>query len=196
LTDAGLTSYHAIGRSRERLHARSVVVVIGVGGLGHLAVQILRATSAATVVAVDAKESALDLALRCWAHEVAADAGDARRLVRRLSNGVGAELVLDFVGADSTLRLASELVAIDGDLTIVGSAGGLLTVGKTAGLPVACRVSAPFWGTRAELAEVLRLARRCVITPAVEHAPLRQTLEVYERLEAGKIIGRAVIVPD
>jgi len=196
LTDAGLTSYHAIGRSLDRLHAGSVVVVIGVGGLGHMAVQILRGISAATVVAVDAKDSALDLALRCRAHEVAAEPGDARRLVKRLSDGVGADLVLDFVGAESTLRLASQLVAVDGDLTIVGSAGGLLTVGKTSGLPVGCRVSAPFWGTRAELAEVLQLARQGLITPVVECAPLRQTVEVYERLEAGEIIGRAVVVPD
>jgi propanol-preferring alcohol dehydrogenase len=196
LTDAGLTSYHAIGRSRERLHGDSVVVVIGVGGLGHLAVQILRATSAATVVAVDPKDSALDLALRCRAHEVAAEAGDARRLVQRLSDGSGADLVLDFVGADSTIQLAAQLVAVDGDLTIVGSAGGLLTVGKTSGLPVACRVSAPFWGTRAELAEVLQLARRGLIAPVLECAPLRQTVELYERLDAGQIIGRAVVVPD
>jgi alcohol dehydrogenase, propanol-preferring len=196
MTDAGLTSYHAIGRSRDRLHAGSVVVVIGVGGLGHLAVQILRATSAATVVAVDAKDSARELALRCGAHEVAAEAGEARRVVKRLSDDVGADVVLDFVGADSTLRLASQLVAIDGDLTIVGSAGGLVTAGKTSGLPVACRVSAPFWGTRAELAEVLQLARQGLITPVVERATLRQAVAVYERLETGEILGRAVVVPE
>jgi alcohol dehydrogenase, propanol-preferring len=64
LTDAGLTPYHAIKRSLHLLHGGSTAVVIGAGGLGHLAVQILKATSAATVVAVDTKPEALEDASR------------------------------------------------------------------------------------------------------------------------------------
>ena len=64
LTDAGLTPYHAISLSRDRIGARSTVVVIGVGGLGHVALQILRSTSGATIVAVDTDESRLEQATR------------------------------------------------------------------------------------------------------------------------------------
>jgi propanol-preferring alcohol dehydrogenase len=195
LTDAGLTSYHAINRSRDRLRAGAVVAVIGIGGLGHLALQILRATSAATAIAIDPKSDALDLALRCGATEVASSAVEAHHLVKQVSEGVGADLVLDFVGAQSTLDLAAELVAVDGDLTIVGSAGGLLKAGKTSGLPVGCRISAPFWGSRPELSQVLQLAQRGFLGPEIEQYPLTSALDVYERLEAGRISGRGVIVP-
>jgi propanol-preferring alcohol dehydrogenase len=195
LTDAGLTSYHAISRSRDRLRAGAVVAVIGVGGLGHLALQILQATSAVTAYAIDSKSDALDLAVRCGAAEVASTAEEARHLVMHATDGVGADLVLDFVGAQPTLDLARELVAIDGDLTIVGSAGGLLTAGKASGLPVACRLSAPFWGNRSELSHVLLLARQGFLNPEIERFPLTSALDVYERLAAGRISGRAVIVP-
>jgi propanol-preferring alcohol dehydrogenase len=196
LTDAGLTSYHAISRSLDRVGVGGVAVVIGIGGLGHLAVQILRAISAATIIAVDQRAGALDLAVRCRAHEVSTGGADAREVVRRASDDRGADLVLDFVGAASTLQLAAELVAVDGDLTIVGSAGGSLLTGKTTGLPVGCRVSAPFWGTRAELADVLSLARRGLIQPEIERFPLGDVLAVYDKLAAGGIVGRAVMCPD
>src|SRR5579875_2800233 len=62
LTDAGLTPYHAVRRSWAKLAPGSTAVVIGVGGLGHLAVQVLKATTAARIVAVDTRAEALDLA--------------------------------------------------------------------------------------------------------------------------------------
>src|SRR5690606_21153569 len=68
LTDAGLTPYHAISLSRSRIAASSTVVVIGIGGLGHLAVQILRATSGATIVALDTDDGRLELATALGAH--------------------------------------------------------------------------------------------------------------------------------
>jgi propanol-preferring alcohol dehydrogenase len=53
LTDAGLTPYHAIKQALPVLTGDATAVVIGVGGLGHLAVQILRAITAARVIALD-----------------------------------------------------------------------------------------------------------------------------------------------
>jgi propanol-preferring alcohol dehydrogenase len=117
-------------------------------------------------------------------------------MVRQISRGVGADLVLDFVGAQATLHLAGRLVAVDGDLTIIGSAGGTLTAGKTSGLPVACRVSAPFWGTCSELNEVIALAARGLIRPEVEVFGLSDALTAYQRLESGAVTGRAVVIPD
>ena len=69
LTDAGLTPYHAVRRSREKLGPTSTAVVIGVGGLGHMAVQILKATTAARIIAIDPRDTARDsgsAAARTW----------------------------------------------------------------------------------------------------------------------------------
>ena len=106
LTDAGLTPYHAVRRSWPKMTPDASVVVIGVGGLGHLAVQIVKATTSATVIAVDTKPSALDLAKTVGAdHCVLSDAFSVDA-VRDLTSGHGADVVLDFVGADATLKMA------------------------------------------------------------------------------------------
>jgi propanol-preferring alcohol dehydrogenase len=195
LTDAGLTSLHALNRSRSRLGADAVVAVIGVGGLGHLAVQLLRALTTATVVALDPRAQARELGLRCGAAEVHGGADQALAAVGRLSAGRGADLVLDFVGAQATVDLAARLVAADGDLTIIGGAGGEIRVGKHVGLPAGCRISMPFWGTRAELADLVALARCGLIRPEVEEFAFVDVMTAYERLGAGAVLGRAVVMP-
>ena len=77
LTDAGLTPYHAIQISQEALLPGTTCVVIGVGGLGHMALQILAATTAVRVIAVDLKEDALKLASQIGAHHTVRSDQDA-----------------------------------------------------------------------------------------------------------------------
>ncbi len=79
LTDAALTPYHAISLSRSRIDASSTVVVIGVGGLGHMALQILRATSGARIVALDTDEQRLQRATELGADEALVSDVTARR---------------------------------------------------------------------------------------------------------------------
>ena len=79
LTDAALTPYHAVNRARHLLVPGSTAVVIGIGGLGHLAVQILRATTAAQVVAVDVRPEALELAKSCGADHLVVAGDSAER---------------------------------------------------------------------------------------------------------------------
>ena len=79
LTDAGLTPYHAIRRSWPKLPPGSTAVVIGVGGLGHVGVQILKATTAARVIAVDTRAEALRLAEECGADRTVISGSDRRR---------------------------------------------------------------------------------------------------------------------
>lgn len=62
LTDAGLTPYHAIQIVLHKLVPGSTVVVIGAGGLGHVAIQILRSLTAAEVVALDIADDKVTLA--------------------------------------------------------------------------------------------------------------------------------------
>lgn len=200
LTDAGLTPYHAVRRSLGKLPPGSTALVIGVGGLGHLAVQVLRAVTAAQVVVVDPRPSARDLALRSGA-DLALDApdgpegvADVAAQVREATRGVGADVVLDMVGSDSTLALGAASARPLGDLTIVGIAGGTLPVSFFA-LPYECSVQTTYWGNRAELVEVLELAARGMLRAEITPFPLEQGPEVYRRLAAGEVDGRAVVQP-
>jgi propanol-preferring alcohol dehydrogenase len=76
LADAALTAYHAIKRWLPALRPGATAVVIGIGGLGHMAVQLLRALSNARVMALDVRESARRLALEAGAHAAVAGAGE------------------------------------------------------------------------------------------------------------------------
>jgi propanol-preferring alcohol dehydrogenase len=194
LTDAGLTPYHAIKRSLYRLVPGSTAVVIGVGGLGHMAIQILRALSSARIVAVDLDERRLELARHLGADEAVLSGEDASEQVRELTRGLGAELVLDFVGADATTSLAASIARPGGEIAVVGLAGGTLPV-AIGSLPFECVVSIPYWGSAIELMEVLELARRGAIRPEIERFPLNRVEDAYQRLRDGTLTGRAVIVP-
>lgn len=195
LTDAGLTPYHAIRRSLPKLLPGSTAVVIGVGGLGHLAVQLLRALTPARVVALDTSEDKLQLAGKVGAHETLLSDGEASARIRQLTGGIGAEVVLDFVGAEATLAVAAASVAVAGDVTVVGLGGGTLPVGFGGGLPFEVSAAFPYWGSRTELMEVLDLARQGLVSSHVETFTLEQAPEAYARLHAGDINGRAVVLP-
>ncbi|MFE8938369.1 NAD(P)-dependent alcohol dehydrogenase [Streptomyces sp. NPDC007872] len=195
LTDAGLTPYHAVKRSLPKLVPGSTAVVIGTGGLGHVAIQLLRAMTAARVVALDVTEEKLALARTVGAHETVLSDASAAAAVRELTGGRGAEVVLDFVGAPPTVTSAGAMAAVEGDVTIVGLGGGALPVGF--GSPAyEVSVASPYWGTRAELIEVLDLARAGAVDVHVETYALDDAPKAYERLHEGRVRGRAVILPN
>ena len=194
LTDAALTPYHAVRRSWPKLVPGSTAVVIGVGGLGHLAVQVLRATTGARVIAVDTAPDKLPHARELGAEETLLSDPDTAANVRELTRGVGADLVLDFVGIDQTLALAAAMCRSRGELSIVGAAGGVLAL-SAATVPYDCTVVQPLWGTIVELTEVLELARSGHITSTVERFALADAPRAYEQMRAGTLRGRAVITP-
>jgi propanol-preferring alcohol dehydrogenase len=197
LTDAGLTPYHAIVLTRRSLRPGATCVVIGVGGLGHMAVQLLAATTAARIVAVDVRETALGVARRAGAHETIPSNADAVARIRGLVGPApgGADVVLDFVGAQATVDIARAVVSTGGDIAIVGLAGGMLPVGFGA-VPFEARLVVPFWGTRAELAEVIALARAGRISATIARFPLAEAQSAYDALREGKVEGRAVVIPN
>ncbi|MBO3682235.1 NAD(P)-dependent alcohol dehydrogenase [Streptomyces sp. NEAU-YJ-81] len=196
LSDAGLTSYHAIAGLRHTLEAGSTAVVIGVGGLGHLAVQILRATTESRVLAVDIREDALALAYRCGAHFGTLLQADTGHVLKARSGGIGPDAVLDFAGTTASMELAASVLRPGGALAVVGSGGGHLTVRKPGALPQGLSLSLPFWGSRPELAEVIALAHSGAIHVETEQFPLSAATEAFERLRRGRVRGRAVLVPD
>jgi alcohol dehydrogenase, propanol-preferring len=194
LTDAALTPYHAIRQFPEQLRPNGCVVVIGVGGIGHMAVQLLRALSEARVVAVDTREDALELARRSGAHAVlpARDLGVAE--LRAETGSDGATLVLDCVATNETLALAAGVVAPGGAISYVGRGGGTLPVALGT-LPPECTVTIPTWGTLAELVEVVALARSGALHIETELLSLEQAVDGYRRLRRGEVTGRAVVCP-
>ncbi|MFI9400860.1 NAD(P)-dependent alcohol dehydrogenase [Nocardia sp. NPDC052316] len=199
LADAALSSYHAIRGARDHLRPGSVAVVIGIGGLGHVAVQILAATSATRVIAVDVGADKLALAARCGAAEgLLADADTARHILDRTA-GRGADAVFDFVGVDQTATLAVESVAPNGAYRMIGLGGGApeLTAGPAGGpgWPWGASVRKSYGGTKSDLIESVALARSGKLTVELERYDLAAGRAALDRLERGLVTGRAVLVP-
>jgi propanol-preferring alcohol dehydrogenase len=194
LTDAGLTPYHAIRRSWPKLPPGSYAVVIGVGGLGHVGIQILKATTSARIIAVDTRPDALRLAQEIGADETLLSGKDTADEIRKITGGRGADVVLDFVGADPTVRLGAAAARTVGDLTIVGIGGGTLPVSYFS-VPYELSIQSTYWGSRPELTEILDLGARGLVTPKVTTFPLAEANTAYQRLREGSLEGRAVIIP-
>jgi alcohol dehydrogenase, propanol-preferring len=194
LADAGITPYHAIAHHRDKLRPNGTAVVIGVGGLGHMAVQMLRALSAVRVVAIDLRDEALAAAREAGADVAIPAAGMTAGRLRDETGPTGASLVLDFVASDETLALAAATVGSDGAIVYVGRGGGTLGV-KAFAIPFDTSVTVSTWGTIPELVEVVALARAGAIHSECKLFGLGDALHAYDELEHGRVIGRAVVSP-
>lgn len=195
LTDAGLTPYHAIKNSLSKLGAGSTAVVIGAGGLGHMGVQLIRALTGATVIALDISEQKLELAKKVGAqHAFNSKDADVVEKVKAVTGATGAAAVFDFVGAQATVELGAKLVRAEGDLHIIGIGGGMLPVGFGA-IAYDVSVRTPYWGSRLELMEVVELAAQGKIKVEFEKFSLDDGPVAYQRLHHGDLHGRAVLVP-
>ncbi len=199
LDDAGLTPYHAIRTSMPWLEAGTVATVIGIGGLGHLAIQILRAVSPTTIVAVEK-----DAGRRAFALELGADVAldpedDAAAQIKSLAaargNHDGASLVLDLVGADPTLALGAAAAARQGKLVCVGAALGSIPFGLIH-LPWECVAQSTYSGEAWELRQLLQLAAAGAVKVSANHITLDEVPDAYERLDKGEHgSGRLIAVP-
>ncbi|WP_221586175.1 NAD(P)-dependent alcohol dehydrogenase [Microbacterium sp. G2-8] len=194
LTDAGLTPYHAIKGSLAKLGPGSTAVVIGTGGLGHVAIQILRALTPATVIALDVNEEKLALAKDVGAHHAFLSNEDAVEAITRATGRATVTAVFDFVAIQPTVDLGSALSGVETDLVLVGVGATKADVGMLA-RPFDATIRSPYWGSRAELMEVLDLARAGLIDVETESFSLDDAPEAYHRLHEGTLRGRAVITP-
>jgi len=194
LTDAGLTTYTAIKPALLSLVPGTTAAVIGVGGLGLLAVQLLRTLCGTRVIALDKDDKHLALAKRHGADvAIASDASSAER-IRELTSGVGATFVLDCVGTETTLRLGADALARLGWLTVVGSAMGTIKFGLR-DIPWGAQLTTSMNGGTANLREIVELARLGRIETIEDRYPLSRVADAYRDLEAGQLRGRAVCVP-
>ncbi|MFE3002061.1 NAD(P)-dependent alcohol dehydrogenase [Nocardia sp. NPDC059246] len=196
LADAGLTSYHAIDDVRHLLTSGSSAVVIGVGGLGHVGLQILRAVTGARIIAVDNSQPQLDLARALGADAALNNSQDVARAVLEFTDGYGADAVFDFVGLQATVDLACRVVAPGGAIRLIGLAGGTLSY-ETAGVtvPWGVDVKRSYAGTRADLRNVIELARQEKIRIETRTYKLDDAQTAFDDLARGSIVGRAVLVP-
>lgn len=194
LADAGRTSYHAVKKVLPKLAPGSTAVVIGVGGLGGYAIQWLRLLSPARVVALDLDAKRLLAAQELGAEDTLISDAAAGGALRELTGGRGAEAVFDFVGVDATMELALRSARVLGSVALVGAGGGTVRIGWDS-LPRDCEVWSPQGGTNPELHEVVSLCQRHPVRHRVERFAFDETPLAYERLRAGDLCGRAVVLP-
>lgn len=198
LADAGTTPMHAVNSAASHLRPDSTAVVIGIGGLGHLGLQILRAVTGCRIVAVDTSEEKLAFAREHGAQDVVlSDAGAAEKILG-LTRGDGADAVFDFVGTAPTVRLATQVVASGGALRLVGLGGGSFPFNADiAGepLPWGVNVQRSFGGTHQDQLEVIALAQQGKIAVDVTRYALEDFQQAVDDLRAGTVLGRAVLVP-
>jgi propanol-preferring alcohol dehydrogenase len=122
--------------------------------------------------------------------------GAAAAVVAAASEGRGADVVLDFAATQASLDLAVSLLRTAGELVVVGSGGGTVAVTKPGSLPAGARLRLPFWGSRAELAEVVGLAQRGRLPVMATAFGLAEADRAFDELRSGRVVGRAVLVPD
>lgn len=195
LTDAALTPYRAVKKVLPKLAPGRTLAIIGVGGLGHMALQIAQALAPSVrLIAIDLSDEKLTMAKELGADVVINAGGDVGAEVKAATDGAGADAIIDFVGADATLKSAAASVAVAGKIVVVGIAGGTLPF-TFWDIPLEVEVTTSIWGNRQELKEVLELARLGHITPHIERQPLEAINDVVARLHAGEIKGRVVLTP-
>jgi propanol-preferring alcohol dehydrogenase len=186
LTDAGATSHHAVDRVVPRLPEGSTAVVVGAGGLGAFAVQLLRALTPARVIAVDTNPARLDMARDLGADDVAEDVAALGRV----------EVVLDFVGIDDTIAAGLAAVRPYGAFGLVGADGGTFRRPWFGGLPRDAEVFTFQGSSIADVHAVVTLAEAGLIRSTVDIYPLSRVAEAYAAMAHGELRGRAVVVPD
>jgi NAD+-dependent secondary alcohol dehydrogenase Adh1 len=194
LADAGITAYHAVRKAVPLLYPGTTCVVIGAGGLGHIGVQCLAALTATTIVVVDRNPEALKLAEYLGAdHTVVAD-GTQVQAVAGLTGGAGADVVLDFVAEQGAEQDGWAMTKRAGSYFVIGYGG-------TAHIPTLDIISTErniignIVGSYNELAELMALAQAGKVTLHTRTYPLGAAADALADLDAGRVRGRAILVP-
>jgi NAD+-dependent secondary alcohol dehydrogenase Adh1 len=192
-SDAGITAYHAIKKLSHLMLPGSTTVVLGAGGVGHIGLQLAKELGSSTVLAVDPHPDRRKLAVELGANQ-ALEADGVADAVRDLTDGKGADLVLDFVGTDQTHADGIAMLAELGTFGLIGF-GGTITAPSAALVGQEQSVVANLVGSWTDLWEVLQLHAAGKVTLKTETHPLDEVNEVLGRLREGDITGRAVLLP-
>jgi alcohol dehydrogenase, propanol-preferring len=199
LTDAGMTALHAVERGRPLLEPGTTAVVVGIGGLGHLAVQFLRATADVRVLAVDVDRARVDFAAEIGADHGVLTGANAAGDILAANAGRKVDVVFDFVGSQESLDLAAEVTGRGGGIVVTGGGGGRLSISAKMGAGGSpdreVTMVHTFGGTRDDLVRALELAAAGRVRTHVEAYDLAAANRVLTDLDAGNVLGRAVLVP-
>ncbi len=193
LADAGITAYHAVRKALPLLPPGTTAVVQGAGGLGHIGVQCLAALSGTRIVVVDRNPDALELARQIGADETVLADGDQVRAVQDLTGG-GADVVFDFVAEQGAEMDGWRMTGPAGSLYVIGYGGELRipTLELVAGEK---NIVGNIVGTYTDLAELMVLAQAGKVTLHTQQYALDRAVDAIRDLDAGKVRGRAILVP-
>ncbi len=194
LADAGITAYHAVRKAIPLLYPGTTCVVIGAGGLGHIGVQCLAALTATTIVVVDRNPDALKLAEQLGAHHTVVSDGGQIAAVQELTDGAGADVVLDFVAEQGAENDGFAMTRPGGSYYVIGY-GGTLNVPTLDIISTERNIVGNIVGTYNELAELMVLAQTGRVTLHTSTYPLDAAVEAIQDLDAGRVRGRAILVP-
>lgn len=197
--DAGITAYHAVKvKAAPYIYPGTTAVVLGIGGLGHFGVQLLKATTTARVIAMDKAPERLEFARRLGADEtvlVGEDGGVAG--VLDATDGRGADVILDFVAEHGTPEKALQFLrpARGGTYIVIGY-GGVVAPTTLDMINKEINILGSIVGSYAELAELMELNHQGKVRIEAQTFPLSEAQHALEQLDAGRVIGRGVLIPD
>jgi propanol-preferring alcohol dehydrogenase len=194
LADAGVTPYRAVRRAAAWLGDGARVGVIGAGGLGQFAIQHLRLSAHGGTLRIVVSEPAARRRERAEALGADAATEDNAPAPFRDLLGGRADAIFDLVGSDRTMELARQLVAPGGLVMLVGEAGGGVRFGFEA-VAVESWLTTIAWGSIDDLRAVVAMAQRGELEWSVERMPLDGAQAAHDRLRAGEVDGRLVLVP-
>ena len=191
--DAGLTAYHAIKKAVPALGPGTSVVVLGAGGLGHIGIQCLKAMTPARVIAVDTREMSLELATELGADNVVLPTELRSRRSSRSPTVVRRPCSTSWVKAAPRrtpgrcsarrARITSSVTAA----TIELPTGHLVNGEKRI---AGCQV-----GTYLDLVDLVQLTVDGYVKLQNRMYPLDAYDEAIADMRAGRLLGRAVLVP-
>jgi NAD+-dependent secondary alcohol dehydrogenase Adh1 len=194
LADAGLTAIHAVKKAIPVLGSGTHAVVIGAGGLGHIGIQCLQAMTPTEIIVVDPSEPALALARELGAdHTIQAD-GTQRDTVKQLTDGLGAEAIIDFVGEKGAIEDGIEMVRDGGFYYVIG-------YGENINIPTIDVISREISfignlvGTYNDLRELMTLTAQGKVTLHTTTYPLEAINDAMADLDQGRLQGRGILVP-
>ncbi len=194
LADAGLTAYHAVRKTVPLLYPGTKAVLIGAGGLGHIGIQALRALTPAEIIVVDRSEGALALAKSIGAHYTVLANGGHVQQVLDLTDGNGAEVVIDFVGERGAERDGVAMLRRAGSYLVIGY-GGSIDVPTIDIISTEINFVGNLVGTFNDLDELMTLAAQGQVKLHTQTYPLDAVNDAMDDLDAGRLRGRGILVP-
>ena len=192
-SDAGLTAYHAVRRLAHLAVPGTTAALIGVGGVGHIALQLLRELGSSATIAIDTDARRRRLAAELGAGDVLDGAGSVDA-VREITGGRGADLVFDFVGTDQSHADSMAMLGRGGTYSVIGY-GGMLAIPSAALVGNEQAVAGNLVGSWIDLWELMQLHEAGRLVLKTEVHPLESVNEVLAKLREGEVTGRAVLVP-